>query len=386
MRVLMTAVPQGGHVFPMLPLATAFVDQGDDVVFAVADDASSAAAKVGLATRSIGRGLGDWFSTLSGRVRGTPGDGLPIDRVLPYFTPRLFAEVGADDMLDDLLALARDFAPDLVVHDTFAFAAPLVAAITDRPSVHVSIGSALDRAVFQLCTDALSPVWRSFGHDVPPFGGVYSGSTLDIFPSAISLPHPAGADVRPLRPTAPPMTADSAYLPDWLQGLANLPTVYVTLGTALNSDADVFRAIIDGLASEPLNVVVTVGTNNDPASFGAVPTNTRIGRFVPQAVLLPHCAAVVHHAGAGTLLGALAHGLPQLAIPQGADNFINAELLEKANVAKRLQPGQATADAVRAAVRELLDDSSYLTAASAVAAQIGAMPSPAQVAADLRAA
>jgi UDP:flavonoid glycosyltransferase YjiC (YdhE family) len=106
---------------------------------------------------------------------------------------------------------------------------------------------------------------------------------------------------------------------------------------------------------------------------------------VPQAALLPHCAAVVHHAGAGTLLGALSHGLPQVAIPQGADNFIHAQLLEKANVAKRLEPGHATAHAVRAAMRELLADPSYRTAASAVAAQIQAMPSPAQVAADLRA-
>jgi UDP:flavonoid glycosyltransferase YjiC (YdhE family) len=115
-----------------------------------------------------------------------------------------------------------------------------------------------------------------------------------------------------------------------------------------------------------------------------VPANARVEQFVPQAELLPRCAAVVHHAGSGTMFGALAHGLPQVAIPQGADNFSNAEALAGAGVATVLQPGSVTSDTVRAALTTVLTEPSYKSAAQRAAAEIAAMPDPAEVAAELR--
>jgi hypothetical protein len=66
----------------------------------------------------------------------------------------------------------------------------------------------------ELCGDAISPLWRSFGHDVPPFAGIYSGITLSICPESLN----AGlskltADLRPLRPTLLPLDLDAAELP-----------------------------------------------------------------------------------------------------------------------------------------------------------------------------
>jgi UDP:flavonoid glycosyltransferase YjiC (YdhE family) len=109
-----------------------------------------------------------------------------------------------------------------------------------------------------------------------------------------------------------------------------------------------------------------------------------VERFVPQATLLPHCSAVVHHAGSGTMLGALAHRLPQLAIPQGADNFVNARLLESAGAGLLVPPGEVTAERVRGDVRAILDDARYRASASRVGDEIAGMPSPPQVAASLR--
>lgn len=131
-------------------------------------------------------------------------------------------------------------------------------------------------------------------------------------------------------------------------------------------------------------MVVTAGTNNDPADLEPVPANALIARFVPQAELLPRCSAVVHHAGAGTMFGALAHGLPAVAIPQGADNFTLAEALRKAGVARVLMPGTVSAGAVREAVQSVLDDPSYAVAARRTADEIAAMPGPEEVAAVLR--
>ena len=55
--------------------------------------------------------------------------------------------------------------------------------------------------------------------------------------------------------------------------------------------------------------------------LGSLPGNVHVSRVIPQSLLLPRCSAVVSHGGSGTLLAALAHGLPQVCLPQAADQL-----------------------------------------------------------------
>ena len=141
--------------------------------------------------------------------------------------------------------------------------------------------------------------------------------------------------------------------------------------------------VLDALAAEPVDVVVTVGEQQDPAGLAPFPVNARVERFIPQAELLPSCAVVVHHGGAGTTFGALAHGLPQLIIPQGADNFEHARMCERAGTSLTLRPGEVNPEAIARAVRRLLDEPSFAAASQRVAAEIAAMPGPAEIVATL---
>lgn len=76
MRVVFTCIPQTGHITPLMPLAEAFVAQGDDVVFASGPDAEGPAASRGLAFREVTPAFGEWYETLRKRTRGLP-DGTP---------------------------------------------------------------------------------------------------------------------------------------------------------------------------------------------------------------------------------------------------------------------------------------------------------------------
>ncbi len=162
------------------------------------------------------------------------------------------------------------------------------------------------------------------------------------------------------------------------------PLVYVTLGTFSNNNLDVFRLVLNALGNEPVNVLATIGRDNDPSALAPLPENAHVEKYLLQAEVLPHCAAVVHHAGAGTMFGALAHGLPSVALPQSADNFINANLLAGAGAALTLMPGEVTAPALRAALSTVLGTGTYRQRARQLAKEIAAMPSPDDVAARLR--
>jgi MGT family glycosyltransferase len=132
-----------------------------------------------------------------------------------------------------------------------------------------------------------------------------------------------------------------------------------------------------------VNVIVTVGRNNEADFLDPVPSNAHVEQYIPQSALLPHCALVVSHVGSGTLLPALGAGIPQVLVPQGADNFTNATRCIAAGVGRRLMPEDLNADSLREAVRTVLDDPSYRDAAKRVAAEIAAMPGPDEVIADL---
>jgi len=366
---------------PLLPLAQAFVAQGAEVTVASGPDAEEAASSRGLEFRAVGPALDAWFGALRARTRGTPGDGLDPSRIEGYFVPRLFGEIGTAVVVDELLELCKELEPELLVFDPYAFAAPLVASLTGVKAVQHTIGPLFHPGILDLVGDAVSPIWREFGLRVPSAAGIYAGTTLAICPSSLDPAAETLEAVQPLRPAPLPLAKPPA-LPVSLPK-PDAPLIYVTLGTFSNNDLDLFRLVLEALDNEPVNVLATIGPGNDPSALEPLPGNARAQRFVPQAELLPYCAAVVHHAGAGTMFGVLAHGLPSLALPQSADNFKIADCLAAAGLSRTLMPGEVTAASVRAGLRAVLDDAGYRLRAQRLADEIAAMPSPDAVAASL---
>jgi UDP:flavonoid glycosyltransferase YjiC (YdhE family) len=106
--------------------------------------------------------------------------------------------------------------------------------------------------------------------------------------------------------------------------------------------------VLEGLAG--LEVTVSVGPHVDPAELGPQPRGVRVERHVDQAAVLPRCGVVVSHGGSGSVLAALAHGLPSVLLPMGADQPWNAERCAELGVASVLDPVTATPATIRAAV------------------------------------
>lgn len=155
------------------------------------------------------------------------------------------------------------------------------------------------------------------------------------------------------------------------------PTVYFTLGTEFNLESgDLFERVLAGLGELPIAVVATVGSNLDPAMLGPVPDNARVERYVPQSTILPHASAVVCHGGSGSVLGALAYGLPLVLLPMGADQPLNAERCAALGVGRMLDVIAATQDDVRGAVSAVLGDPSYRSAAERMRDEFAALPGP----------
>ncbi|HEV2767923.1 MAG TPA: glycosyltransferase, partial [Acidimicrobiales bacterium] len=375
MRVLFTCIQGYGHLHPMLPLACALEEAGYQVAFSSSERFCPRIREAGFCAFPAGPDLAEVHEEALRRTEtATFG---PDD---PWrFGALLFAGVAGPAKAADLAQVVEDWNADLVVHDTTDFAGPLAAARAGVPYAAHSFGALLPSEFWLLGGGLMAPTWKEWDLPPGPLGGMFRYLYLDICPPSFQAPHARHLRhlqvAHSLRPV-PFDTTVTSSLPSWVATLEGRPTVYVTLGTIDNHAPGVFETVLEGLREEPINVVVTVGHTRDPAELGPQPDHVHVERYVPQSLLFPHCDAVVAHGGSGTTLSALAAGLPLLLLPQGANQFWNAERAVELGVGSRLLPDDLDPAAVRREVRTLLEQPSYRSRAQALRHEIEQMPGP----------
>jgi UDP:flavonoid glycosyltransferase YjiC (YdhE family) len=138
----------------------------------------------------------------------------------------------------------------------------------------------------------------------------------------------------------------------------NDPLVLVAPSTAQDPDHELLRAAIEGLADEPVRVLATWNRRR-PKSPLPEPVNTRLVEWVSYARTMPRCDAVVCHAGHGTVVRALASGVPVVACPYAGDQAENAARIRWSGLGVSLPRRFQNARGVRLAVRRLLAQPTY---------------------------
>ena len=378
-RVLFSSTWGYGHIFPMIPLARAFVAAGHEVRWATSVDSCPIVAAAGIDAVPVSlshQALGE----IQQRSRPAMAEIRPEDKAAFVF-PRMFGAAVAPATLADLLPIAQDWRPQLLVHEQAELAAPLVGALLGIPAVTHAFGGAVPVAFVDEAGERLAPMWAEHGRTVPEHAGCFASTYLDICPPKVqTVPLGHIKTVQPLRPvayTGEPM----GVLPEVLARQGD-PLVYITLGSVQGQSTNhpaVLQAAIDSLDGLDVRILVTVGPGGDVAALGAQPSHVTVERYVSQTEVLPHCVAVVSHAGSGTVLGSLGAGLPQLCMPQAADQFRNSAGVVGAGAGLALHPDDATPEAIGAAVRRILVEDVFRQAARGIADDIRAMPAPEDV-------
>jgi UDP:flavonoid glycosyltransferase YjiC (YdhE family) len=359
----------------MVPLARALSGAGHDVAFATAERFCRRVVEPAGFT-AFAAGLSPLV--VEERTMAIPEAAALGAEDVWRFGAQMFARVAAPAKVPDLVAVHASWAPDLVVHDAIDFAAPVAAARAGIVWASHSFGALQPPQFWELSAELMEAIWREWGVVPGPLGGMFRHLYLDICPPSFQADHAARIGVtRRMRPV-PFDTPGGETLPAWVADLPEQPTVYVTMGTIFNSTPGVFEAAIAALGGEPCNVVMTVGHDRDPDELGPVPPNVHVERWIPQSLLFARCDAVVAHGGSGTVFAALSHGLPLVVLPQGANQFWNAERLVELGAAIRLG-AEIEPSSLRAAVLAVLGQPSFRASAERLRREIDRMPPPAEL-------
>ena len=366
-RVLFTSCPAYGHALPMLPLVRAAMAAGADVRVATGPDLVDPLRDRGLDARPVGP---PWTESWAEHNRIWADPSYQGDKMLDGVVALFGSPAGR--RLADLTAMARDWRPDLVVHEVLELGGSILAGRLGVRSVVHGFGP-----MFPFFAHLAGPAGAAAGDD-DLWATLSQETYLDICPPSLRPDGPpAWATSLPLRPSAGergPVSPDVAELLGREEPLA-----YFTLGTVKNEDAADLATGLAGLAEYDGNVLATTGRPVDPDELGPLPANVTLAAFVPQGSVLPHTDLVVSHSGSGTMLGALYHGIAQVAVPRGTDQPDNAALMARAGAGVVVPTEDYSSQAVRTAVAEVTAEPAYALRARELRAEIAALPAADEV-------
>ena len=140
------------------------------------------------------------------------------------------------------------------------------------------------------------------------------------------------------------------------------------------------QRIAQGLGTLPVRGLITTGLAVDPQEIQA-PPNVEVVQAAPHRQVLTEASVVVTHAGHGTVLKALAAGVPLVCVPMGRDQKDNTVRVLRIGAGVRISK-KATPDQIAAAVSEILENPDYASAARRFAAALASEAANVPSAAD----
>ncbi|GAB3013306.1 DUF1205 domain-containing protein [Streptomyces pseudoechinosporeus] len=408
MRVLMTSFAEDSHFSGSVPLAWALRTAGHDV--RVASQPALTDTIVGAGLTAVPVGTDPALHTVLGAVGG---DIMALHHVPDYLEKRherlpfsflkghdtvmtslFYSWINNDAMVDELVDFARAWRPDLVIWEPFTFAGAIAARASGAAhgrllSFPDMFGSTRRLFLEQLASqgagqhdDTLGEwlSWTLARHGCTFDEEVVSGQwSIDQMPPSVRLS--LGQPLVPMR-YIPYNGQVPTVVPRWLRSEPSRPRVCVTAGmTARDTGApnavladDVFEAV-GGLDIE---VVATL----DPAErelITSTPENVRVVDHVPLDALLPTCAAIVHHAGAGTWATATARGVPQISLGRVWDAVYRSRRIEELGAGLYLPAGGVSAESLRAGLLRLLKEPEFTRRAEQLREEVRTAPHPNEV-------
>jgi glycosyltransferase len=366
MRILFVAGGSSGVIFSLIPLAQAARNAGHQVFVAGAHDVVHVMTGAGLpAVRISDHSMMDTMVDRKGDLQCIPKD--LHERYL--FNGRCFGRFAAH-CLDGLLALADHWHPDLVVGGALAFAAPLVAAHAGVRYVKHAVDMGEPRTIDLAAAAELGPELERLGlYDMPR-----ADLFVDTCPPSLRLADAPPAQLMRYVPYTTPRAVEP-----WMYTKGDRPRLLVSAGSRVTPDRDF--EILSGLVAkvEKLDVELLIGAPDEVAEkLQPLPDNVRAG-WLPLDVLAPTCDLVMHHAGGNTTLGNMAHGVPQVLIPYLPYVLGYSTRLSEYGAAKIVDPEDDSADNIVQACQEVLDTPSFTERAREIAAEMAALPIPAEV-------
>lgn len=349
----------------MLPFAAGFRKSGHDVQIAAPRSFAESVRLAGYPYRPCADIADEDFGRVQARLAAASPE--EANRLVAL----IFADLAPRAILPGMLAAIDEWRPDVIVREVGEIGSLIAAELRGIPQVEVLIGMGkFSVETLPVAAPLVAAVRESVGLEPDESGTrMLAGPKWSLLPEILEEPDlPRPPEIQRFSTGASPAVSDPRD-----------PLIYVTFGSVSASipfAAAGFRTAVDALTDIPARLLVTTGGAADWAA--SLPAHVRAESWIPQEEAISGAAAVVCHGGMGTVLGALAAGVPLVVVPQFADQPDNAARVAALGAGLRVGVDGITAPvdpaAVRAAALRVLSEPEFAQAAKRIAADISALP------------
>ncbi|MGR3936100.1 macrolide family glycosyltransferase [Streptomyces sp. BRA346] len=369
-HIAMVGIPAISHTLPSLEIIRELVTRGHRVTYA--NDAYLADV-----IKPTGAAFVPYGSTLPVADNDWPED--PIAAMTVFLDDAIQA-------LPQLRAAYDNDPADLYLYDIGGYAGRALAEAQGRPAVQLSPsfvgweGYEEEVAAHLMALPGADAYQAKFAAwladcgatttDVNAFSGP-PGRAIALIPRAMQ-PNADRVDEEVVTFVGPCL-GDRSDQGRWERPAGAEKVLLVSLGSAYTRQPGFYRECLAAFGDLPgWHVVLQIGRYVDPEELGHVPAGVEVHPWVPQLAILEQADAFVTHAGMGSSGEGLYCGLPMIAVPQGAEQPVNADRLVELGVARRVDTADATAEVLRAALLDLTTDEGVARRAAELRDQVRA--------------
>jgi MGT family glycosyltransferase len=418
MKILIASTPATGHLNPLLAIGRFLIAEGHEVAFLSGSVLRSRIEGIGATFHAFPAGadfdLRD-FASVAPELKSMP----PGPDWLRVAMERVFVD-SVPAQHEGLRQVLRNFAADVVIGDDMLFGVlpMLLGPPLERPPIMLCGTSFLhwqredgaphfvglppattkqqrddyaalyrehNRLIYQPVADRLNRSLRTMG--VGPLSMTLFDSVVDLADAYLQLTVPSFEFPRDIPPSVhfvgtPPIIPNQAPLPSWTHELdGSRKVVLVTQGTLANHNFGLLIGpTLAALANEPdLLVVATAGGRPVDAIPGPIPGNARLSQYLPFEWVLPKVDVFVTNGGYGSVNQAMSFGIPVVAAGLTEDKAdVNARVAWS-GVGINLASNEPTPQALREAVRTVLDKPDYRSRAASMAGEFNGIDTRSEV-------
>jgi MGT family glycosyltransferase len=418
MKILIASTPATGHLNPLLAIGRVLIAEGHELAFLSGSVLRSRIEAIGAKFHALPEGADydlrdfdsvapelktiapgpDWLRVALERVfvDTIPAQHKGLQQVLRGFPADL---VIGDDMLFGVLPMLlgpRSKRPPIALCGTSFlhwqredgaphFVGLPPATTKEQSDDYAAIYREHDRLIYQPVADRLNRSLQKLG--VGPLSMSMVDSVVDLADAYLQLTVPSFEFPRDLPPSVhfvgtPPIIPNQVPPPSWAHELdGSRKVVLVTQGTLANHNFGLLIApTLAALANEPdLLVIATAGGRPVEAIPGPIPANARLAQYLPFEWVLPKTDVFVTNGGYGSVNQALSFGIPLVAAGLTEDKAdVNARVAWS-GVGINLATNEPTPQALRQAVRAVLDKPNYRSRAARMADEFSGIDTRSEV-------
>src|ERR1700681_679981 len=418
MKILIASTPATGHLNPLLAIARILMAEGHEIAFLSGSVLRGRIEAIGAKFHALPAGadfdLRDFTSVAPELKSIAPGlDWLCVALERVFVDPIPAQHEG-------LLQVLRGFPADIIIADDMLFGAVpmLLGPRSKRPPIVLCGASFLhwqredgaphfvglppattkeqrddyaaiyrehDRLIYQPVADRLNRSLQTMRDG--PLSMTLFDSVVDLADAYLQLTVPSFEFPRDIPPSVhfigtPPMIPNQAPLPSWAHELdGSQKVVLVTQGTLANHNFGLLIGpTLAALANEPdVLVVATAGGRPIDAIPGPIPGNARLANYLPFEWMLPKVNVLVTNGGYGSVNQAMSFGIPLVTAGLTEDKAdVNARVA-LSGVGIDLATNEPTPQALREAIRTVLNKPNYRSRASLMADEFAGIDTQSEV-------